>query len=279
MSTFNTSADVDSNSDQYEATGGTIDTERTFDVAIVGGGVAGLSAGIYTARAGLDTLIVDDRDRGSILRRNAHLENVPGFPAGVNARLFLDMTRDQAARAGCRFLDGFVTDVRPAEEEGIDGFGLALDTGEVFRAEYVIAASWSDADYLDELGLDIDDRGSKRFVRTTEDGPAAGRTGVAGLYAAGRLADGYHQTVVAAGNGARVALTLIHDAEVPFYHDWTAPEGYFTDRDRELPPAIEEISDEERRRRERESMAVMREYFADPHPDEPTPHPSLVEDN
>ncbi|MCH7660101.1 MAG: FAD-dependent oxidoreductase, partial [Euryarchaeota archaeon] len=65
-----------------------------YDVVIVGGGVAGLSAGIFTARAGLETLIVDQGR--SILARNALLENYPGFPIGINPRRFLDMVEAQA---------------------------------------------------------------------------------------------------------------------------------------------------------------------------------------
>jgi thioredoxin reductase len=251
-------------------------TGRTRDVVIVGGGVAGLSAGIFTARAGLDTLIVDDADRGSILRRNAHLENFPGFPAGVNTRLFLDMTEDQAERAGCSFFDGVVTEVERAENSGFD---LALEGGGGLEAERVIAASWADSGYLDGLDIEVDQRGSKGFVLEEDnDGPQAGHTGVEGLYAAGRLADQYHQAIVTAGHGARVGLTLVHDADVYLYHDWVAPAGYFTDRGREVPPGIEEIDEAERRERERESMQAMREYFAEPHPDEPTPHPSLADE-
>lgn len=67
------------------------------DIIIVGG-VAGLSAGVFTARHGLDTLT---RDGVLILRWNTHLENDPGVPTGVNARLLLDMMGDQADRAGC----------------------------------------------------------------------------------------------------------------------------------------------------------------------------------
>jgi thioredoxin reductase len=252
--------------------------EGSHDVAIVGGGVAGLSAGIFTARAGLDTLVVDDADRGSILRRNTHLENFPGFPAGVDTRLFLDMTEEQAERAGCAFLDGVVTELREAEAE-TGGFELALDGGETIDAERVIAASWADSSYLDDFDVEIDRRGSKGFVvEVDNDGPQAGHTGVDGLYAAGRIADQYHQAIVTAGHGARVGLTLVHDADVYLYHDWVAPEGYFTDRGREVPPGIEEIDEEERRQRERESMALMREYFTEHHPGEPTPHPSLAED-
>ncbi|WP_254766122.1 NAD(P)/FAD-dependent oxidoreductase [Salinilacihabitans rarus] len=238
------------------------------DVTIVGGGVAGLSAGIFTARAGLGTLVATHGH--PILRRNAHLENVPGFPAGVNSRLFLDMLEAQAERAGCTVREGEVVDVE-ADGEG-EGFEVrTADDGH--RVASVIAASWPDADYLEGTGVEFDDRGAKRYVEVDPDG----RTAVAGLYAAGRLAGQYHQTAVNAGHGARVAITLLHDSDVPFYHDWVAPEGYFTDRGIDVPPGCEEIDDEERRRRERESMRVMRAHFADPHPEEPVQHPALRE--
>lgn len=251
-------------------------SDRTPDVVIVGGGVSGLTAGVFTARAGLGTVIVNDS--GSILRRNAHLENFPGFPAGINSRLFLEMLEDQARRAGCEFFEGRVTGIERIEDgDENGGFGLALEDGEILDAERVIAASWSDAGYLDGLDVDLDQRGTDRFVIGHDNtGPRAGRTGVDGLYVAGRLSGAFHQTVVSAGDGAQVALTLIHDSDVPFYNDWVAPEGYFTGRDMRVPPGVEEISKEERRERERESMRVMREYFSTPHPDEPTPHPSLA---
>ena len=237
------------------------------DVIVVGAGVAGLTAGIFTARAGLDTLVVDGDE--SILRRNAHLENFPGFPAGVNSRLFLDLCEAQASEAGCAFRDGRVADVRETDE----GFAVELDDGDALAAERVVAASWSDSAYLEGLDVDLEPRGSKQFVLADP----GGHTGVEGLYAAGRIADQYHQTIVAAGHGATAAISLIHDSDVDFYHDWVAPEGYFTERGREVPPGCEEIDEEERRRRERRSMETMREYFADPHDDEPTMHPSVVE--
>jgi thioredoxin reductase len=53
-------------------------TTTPSEVVVVGGGVAGLSAAVFTARHGLDTLVVDAGE--SILRRNAHLENFPRLP-------------------------------------------------------------------------------------------------------------------------------------------------------------------------------------------------------
>ena len=244
----------------------------TYEVLIVGGGVSGLMASVYTARASLDTVVINAGE--PILARNAHLENVPGFPAGVNSRRFLDLLRSQATRNGVDLRTGRVGEL-DMDEEGRFIATVERDE-ETYRiaGERVIAASWSDADYLDALGVEIRDAGSKRYV----DDDGLGRTNVEGLYVAGRLAERYHQTVIAAGHGAEVATTLIHDSEVPFYHDWVVPEGYFTDRGRDVPPGCEEITETERRARERESMAAMREYFAEPHPERQRTHPSLVDD-
>jgi thioredoxin reductase len=259
------------------------------EVLIVGGGVAGLTAATFTARAGLDTLVVDGGE--SILARNAHLENVPGFPAGVNPRLFADMLRSQATRNGADLREGYVVALNRHDGEGDGDGGFVAElgreaddgnregdgdagAGEQVAAERVIVASWADTSFLDGLGVSLRDAGSKTFV--SQDG--LGRTSVDGLYAAGRVAERYHQAVVAAGHGAEVAITLIHDSETPHYNDWVVPEGYFTDRGRDVPPGCEEIDETERRVRERESMAAMREYFAEPHEERQRTHPSLVDD-
>lgn len=241
---------------------------ETWDVCIVGGGVAGLTAGIFTARAGLETLVVTAGE--SILERNAHLENFPGFPAGVNPRLLLEMIREQAERAGCSFVEGPVTRVTTRPD---DHLSVSLDDETILTA-YVVCTSWADTAYLDELDLGIVQRGSKRHVDVDDDGATA----VDGVYAAGRIAGEEHQSIVAAGHGASVGIAVVRDSDVPFYHDWVAPEGYFTGRDREIPPGCEEIDADERRRRERESLSVMREYFAEPHPDEPMLHPSVADE-
>ncbi len=243
---------------------------ETVDVCIVGAGPAGLTAGIFTARAGLDTVILQSGE--PILRRNAHLENFPGFPAGVSARLLLDMMEDQADRNDCERRERTVTRVTETDDH------LLVDTEEndAFRTPYVICTSWADTAYLSEIDdLGLTKRGSKTYIDVEDDGS----TGVDGLYAAGRIAGEPHQTIVAAGDGARVALTVIHDSDVPFYHDWVVPENYFTGRGRDVPPGCEEIDDEERKQREEESLAVMQEYFRERHPDAPTQHPSVEDSN
>ena len=259
-------------------------TPTARDVVIVGGGVAGLSAAVYTARQGLDTLVVDPG--GSILRRNARLENFPGFPLGVDARRLLDLLTEQAETAGADRLDARVTRVSlvdpdggadgadaPADAADSDRFVVATDGDDRIRARHVVAATKNEVDYLTDLnGVAIVDRG-KAYVDADE----RGRTGVDGLYAAGRLARKPHQAAVCAGHGAEVAVTLLEEAETPFYHDWVAPEGYFTDRDREVPPGCEEIDAAERREREAAALDATRDRFAEPHPDPQETHPSLEE--
>ena len=256
-------------------------SDRAWDAVVVGGGVAGLTAATFLARAKRATLVVDAG--GSILRRNAHLENFPGFPGGVNPRRLLDLQAQQAAEAGATHATGRVTDVTAGETgfrvtvaagagdpesdsaDGADG----ADTTRL-TADRVVVATKNAVDYLDGVGVSLRERG-KSFVETDE----RGRTGVSGLYAAGRLAGKPHQAVVCAGHGAEVAVTLLEDDDEPFYHDWVTPAGYFTDRGREVPPGCEEIDAAERERRASAARERAREAAAEPHPAPQETRPSL----
>jgi thioredoxin reductase len=240
--------------------------ETAVDVVVVGGGVAGRTAATFTARHGFETVLIDGGS--SLLRRNAHLENVPGFAAGVDARRFLDLLGDQARGAGASVVDGRAA--RVDREDG--GFAAETDGGERFRSPVVVAATKNEVGYLEPLDVETVDRG-KTFLAADE----RGRTSVPGLYAAGRIAGKPHQAAVAAGHGAEVGVTVLEDADEPFYHDWVAPAGYFTGRDRDVPPGCEEIDAGERTRREREGVEAMATRFDDVHGVPPEQHPSVEE--
>jgi len=124
----------------------------------------GLSASTFTARHGFETLVLDAGE--SILRRNAHLENFPGFPAGVNARHLLDLLGEQAETAGADRREGRVTSVAQAES----GFTVETADGDRWAARYVVAATKNGTDYLREGdGVEFIERG-KNFVDTDEGG-------------------------------------------------------------------------------------------------------------
>ena len=264
-------------------------TRGRHELLIIGGGVAGLTAATFTARAGIETMVINDGE--TVLRRNAHLENIPGFPAGVNPRRFADMLRAQATRNGAEYQTGTVTELTGDIDDGFTATitgGQASDDTErdadadseeakptrELTADRVLAASFPDADFLDGFDIETRTADSKQYAEAGE----LGRTGVDGLYVAGRLAERYHQAVIAAGDGAEAAITLIHDSDIPFYNDWVAPEGYWTDRGREVPPGCEEIDPTEQRARQEAAMAAMQEYFAAPHDQQQRTFPSLVDD-
>ncbi len=231
------------------------ETAASFDIVIVGGGPAGCAAGTFCARADLDTAIL--RNEKSTLTRCAYVENYLGFPAGIEPRELLELMRTHARESGCAIHTETVESVQQ------DGEKFTVETGErSFDCETLIVASWSTSEYLDDLGVETDTAESKSVpeVQTDDDG----RTTVEGVYAAGRITGTHHQALVNAGDGARVALTVINERIPDFYNDWVAPEGYYEQYDREVPLGVEEISHDERRRRaEAGRRSILEQFDAD----------------
>ncbi|MBT5908875.1 MAG: thioredoxin-disulfide reductase, partial [Opitutae bacterium] len=73
------------------------------NVIILGTGCAGFTAGIYTARANLEPLILEGDLPGGQLTTTSEVENFPGFPEGIDGFMLMDNLRKQAARFGSRF--------------------------------------------------------------------------------------------------------------------------------------------------------------------------------
>lgn len=70
------------------------------DVIIIGGGPGGLTAAIYTARDGLDTLVLEKAICGGLAATTDILENYPGFPDGVNGAELMEKLKMQAEKFG-----------------------------------------------------------------------------------------------------------------------------------------------------------------------------------
>ena len=76
-----------------------------YDVIIVGGGSAGLTCAIYTARESLKTLVIDKGACGGLAGSTDLIENYPGFPAGISGPDLMDKFKQQAKRFGTEILE------------------------------------------------------------------------------------------------------------------------------------------------------------------------------
>jgi thioredoxin reductase (NADPH) len=87
-----------------------------YDAIIVGAGPAGLTAGFYTARFGLKTLIIEGRLPGGRAQEAANVENFPGFPNGIAGAELTQKMIEQAKKFGAEIRIARVVDVNTKKE-------------------------------------------------------------------------------------------------------------------------------------------------------------------
>ncbi|MGB9716391.1 MAG: NAD(P)/FAD-dependent oxidoreductase [Thermodesulfovibrionales bacterium] len=87
-----------------------------YDVIIIGGGPAGLTAGLYTARAKLKTIILDKSPTAGALAYSSKIENYPGLNEPVSGKKLLDIMRRQATGFGAEYKETQVVGVNISED-------------------------------------------------------------------------------------------------------------------------------------------------------------------
>jgi thioredoxin reductase (NADPH) len=121
------------------------DIEKTFDVLVIGGGPAGVSAAIYTSRAGLSTLVIDKGLTAGALGITGKIANYPGITEEITGAELLERMRTQAQSFGAQFVADKVIGVDLASPEKIvyanqgtyTGRTVIISTGSMGRGSRV----------------------------------------------------------------------------------------------------------------------------------------------
>lgn len=119
-----------------------------YDVAIIGSGPAGLTAGIYTSRADLKTLLLGGLKWGGQLMLTTEVENFPGFPDGIMGPELMMNMRKQAEKYGTQIKDVNFSQGDFSQQP----FKLTAEGGEVFYSKSVIIATGADTKWLQIKG-------------------------------------------------------------------------------------------------------------------------------
>ncbi|WP_240550472.1 NAD(P)/FAD-dependent oxidoreductase [Halomicrobium salinisoli] len=178
------------------------------DVAVVGGGPAGLTAALYAAKNDLETVLFDTDESWM---HKAHLFNYPAVRS-ISGDEFLEMTRGQVADRGATLHEQEVT----AVEQAADGFTVETDADE-YDADYVVLATGGNRDLAEDLGCEFTEEDVVDVNLDME-------TSVDGVYATGAMGRPEKwQAVIAAGDGAAAVLDILSKEKGEYYHDFDMP--------------------------------------------------------
>jgi thioredoxin reductase (NADPH) len=180
------------------------------DVAVIGGGPAGLSAALFTAKNDLDT-VVFDTDKTAL--HYAHLFNYLGL-VSADGEEFVETGREQLDNFGATRIEAAVESV----SKDPDGFTVRTEDGEERTARYLVLATGQQRALADDLGCERNDDGTVVADRN-------GRTSVEGVYAAGWIArKDKVQAAISVGDGAAAALDILSAEKGKPFHDFDTPE-------------------------------------------------------
>ena len=114
-------------------------------VVVIGSGPAGFTAGLYTSRANLDTVVFEGMQPGGQLMITTEVENFPGFEHGVQGPEMMDIFRKQANRFGAKSIYEIITKVDFSNRP----FKLWNDAGKEYTADAVIISTGAKAKLLE----------------------------------------------------------------------------------------------------------------------------------
>lgn len=107
------------------------------DLAVIGAGPAGMTAGIYASRAGHQVVLFEKMAAGGQAALTNHIENYPGFPEGINGYELTAKMQQQTERFGSRFVYDSIENLHKEKQLWV----LTSGTGAVYYAKAVLITS------------------------------------------------------------------------------------------------------------------------------------------
>lgn len=130
------------NEDLAKKLGLTLEAKRScYDLAIAGGGPAGLSAAIYAAREGIDAIVIDRGALGGQASITERVDNYPGFPEGVTGADLSARFIEQAKRYGVELLSAVSVEHLGSDDIEQGDITLRLGNGQELTAHAVLIAT------------------------------------------------------------------------------------------------------------------------------------------
>lgn len=186
-----------------------------FDVIIIGGGVAGLAASLFTAKAGLTTVVFDN-DVSQALKVHA-IHNYLGIPEISGAEL-LHRYREQVSAVGVQLRNETVV-----AWEHVKPYFRVTTEAQRYDCNYLVIATNLNTQPLTDFGFDVvvNQKVPSGKIRMVEGLGPEGQTHIPGLYIAGLLSGAASQAIIAAGQGASVGVDIATKAAGKSYmwHD------------------------------------------------------------
>lgn len=118
--------------------------EYKSDLLIIGSGPAGYTAGIYAARAGINSLIVAGAQKGGQLIRSSIVENFPGFSEALSGYDLMEKIHQQATNLGVKIIDDEITEVDFYDRP----FVCSSASGNSFMSKAIIIATGASVKWL-----------------------------------------------------------------------------------------------------------------------------------
>jgi thioredoxin reductase len=192
------------------------------DVIVVGGGAAGMSAALFTAKNDLDTVVFDTDETWL---HKAHLFNYLGIES-VDGGEFVETGREQIQEFGATYVAeevtsatqtaaGYAVESEPETDAGEAGDATAGD--QTRESTYLVLATGMDRSLAEELNCEFTDEDVVDVDVTME-------TSVEDAYATGAMVRAEEwQAIISAGDGAAAALNILSKEKGEHFHDFDTP--------------------------------------------------------